>query len=358
MTSEASFPFVSVIVPCRNEARHIRACIDSILAGDYPAARLEVLVADGMSDDGTREILAGYASADDADAAGAARPTVRVIDNPRRITPCGLNVAVRAVRGEVVVRMDAHAVYPPDYVRRLVAALAETGVEVVGARIETVPADERPVSQAIAVGMSHPFGVGPSRFRIGSAERRPVDHVPFFCCRRELFDRVGLFDEELVRNQDGELSSRVWRSGGRILLIPDVVARYYARSTLGKLGRTLFQYGYFKPLSARKIGRVMTVRQLVPPAFVLALVLAGALSFVWPPAAVALAACLGAYALAVIAFCTLAARELPVLAALLLAVVFPIMHVAYGYGYLRRLGEFALRPNARIPDAAQLPLSR
>ena len=353
MTSEASVPFVSVIVPCRNEAAHIRACLDSVLATTYPADRLEVIVADGASDDGTREILDAYAAAGDA-----RRPPVRVIDNPRRITPCGLNVAVRAARGEVLVRMDAHALYPPDYVGRLVAALEETGVEVVGARIDTIPADGRAVSQAVAVGMSHPFGVGPSRFRIGSDARRFVDHVPFFCCRRELFDRVGLFDEELIRNQDGELSSRVWRHGGRILLIPDVVASYYARSSLGKLARTLFQYGYFKPLSARKIGRVMTVRQLVPPAFVLGLVAMIALSTVSRAAALALALCVGVYATAVLACSAQATRRLPLRAAVVLAAVFPIMHLAYGYGYLRRLGEFALRPHARVPDAAHMPLSR
>lgn len=355
MTSEASFPFVSVIVPCRNEARHIRACLDSILAGDYPSARLELLVADGASDDGTREILDGYASAASA-AAGA--PAVRVIDNPRRITPCGLNAAVRAARGEIVVRMDAHAVYPPTYVRRLVEALEETGAAVVGARIETIPADDRATSRAIALGMSHPFGVGPSRFRIGTATRRAVDHVPFFCCRRELFERVGLFDEELVRNQDGEFSSRVRRAGGEIVLIPDVVARYVARDTIRKLGRTLYQYGYFKPLTARKVGRVMTVRQLVPPSCVLVLVAAGGLSAVSPLAALTLALCLGSYAAAVLACCLLAVRRLPAGAALVLAVVFPVMHAAYGYGYLRRTAELALRPRARLADPVGIPLSR
>jgi glycosyltransferase involved in cell wall biosynthesis len=353
MASDSVVPFVSVVVPCRNEVRHIRACLDSILAGDYPAERLEVLVADGASDDGTRQILDGY------ETALPGRPTVRVLDNPRRITPCALNTAIRAARGEIVVRVDAHAIYPPEYVRGLVTALQETGAEIVGARIETIPADDRPVSRAIALGMSHPFGVGPSRFRIGTITRRAVDHVPFFCCRRELFDRVGLFDEELVRNQDGEFSSRVRRSGGSILLIPDVVARYVARDTIGKLGRTLFQYGYFKPLTARKIGRVMTVRQLVPPTFVLALVGAGGLSTVSPVAAVALAACLGGYAAAVLACCLLAARRLPLRAALALAVVFPVMHVAYGYGYLRRTAELALRPVAAgSHDTTVIPLSR
>lgn len=343
---------MSVVVPCRNEVRHIRACLDSILAGSYPADRLEVIVADGASDDGTREILAEYAARD------TAAPAIRVLDNPRRITPCGLNAAIRASRGELIVRMDAHAVYPPEYVSRLVAALEESGAAIVGARIETIPADERPVSRAIAFGMSHPFGVGPSRFRIGTTRRRSVDHVPFFCCRRELFVQFGLFDEELVRNQDGEFSSRVRRGGGEILLIPDVVARYYARDTIAKLGRTLFQYGYFKPLTARKVGGVMTVRQLVPPGFLLTILATGMLSPIFGIAATALAVCLGAYAAAVLACCLLATRQLPLRAVLALTLVFPVMHVAYGYGYLRRVIEFALRPRTPLPDGVSVPLSR
>ena len=353
MSSPSAAPFVSVVMPCRNEARYIAACLDSILANDFPAERMEILVADGRSDDGTREILEAYAR-DSADR----HPQIRVVDNPRQITPCGLNAAIRAARGEIIVRMDAHVRYPPTYVRQLVEALEETGVEIVGGGIETIPAADHAVARAIAIGMSHPFGVGPSRFRIGSAERRLIDHVPFFCCRRTVFDQVGLFDEELVRNQDGELSSRVRRQGGRILLIPEVVSHYYARETLGKLGRMLYQYGYFKPLSAQKIGRVMTVRQLVPPAFVLTLFSLLVLSLFSGLAATALAALVGVYALAVLACCAAAARRHPLPAALVLAVVFPIMHVAYGYGFIRRTLELAVRRGPRLHESAQIPLSR
>lgn len=346
---------VSVVVPCRNEARHIRACLDSILATDYPLDQLEILVADGASDDGTREILNEFQS---AHGGGESGPVFRILDNPRRITPCGLNAAIPAARGDVIVRMDAHATYPPDYIPVLVSALEETGVAIVGARIETVPADDGAVARAIATGMSHPFGVGPSRFRIGTAERRLVDHLPFFACRSELFRQAGLFDEELVRNQDGEFSSRVRRAGGEIMLIPNAVASYFARDSIRRLGRTLFQYGYYKPLTARKIGRVMTARQLVPPLFVLALATLSVLQFFWVPAAVSLAACIGLYLLAVLAFSVLSLRSLPARAAAVLPVVFPVMHLCYGYGYLKRLVEFAVRPSGATMDAVSMPLSR
>jgi len=206
---------VTVIVPCRNERRYIAACLDSILATAYPADRLEVLVVDGASDDGTRDAVRAYA---------AREPRVRLLDNPRRSAPAALNLGIRAARGEIIARMDAHVVYPPHYLPVLVEALLETGADNVGCPIVTLPADESATARAIACALSHPFGVGNSRFRIGSAVRREVDTVPFGCFRRDVFDRVGLFDEELIRNQDDEFNFRLIRSGGRVLLVPDVAA--------------------------------------------------------------------------------------------------------------------------------------
>ena len=140
-----------------------------------------------------------------------------------------------------------------------------------GGVCRTLPAADTAVAKAIAVGMSHPLGVGNSHFRIGSSEDRWVDTVPFGCYRREVFDRIGLFDEELVRNQDDELNLRLIKHGGRILLSPRIVCKYFARDSLAKLWRMYYQYGYFKPLVVRKVGGVMTLRQLAPPLFVLCL---------------------------------------------------------------------------------------
>jgi GT2 family glycosyltransferase len=346
-TPGVALPFVSVIVPCRNEAGFIARCMDSILATEYPHDRVEVVVVDGRSDDGTREILADYQQRSSL---------IRVLDNAARITPTALNIAVRAARGEVIARLDAHASYPSVYLPRLVAALEESGADSVGGVIVTLPADDSPASQAIAIGMSHPFGVGNSRFRIGTMTRRAVDHVPFFCCRREVFDRVGLFDEELVRNQDGEFSSRVIRSGGKILLVPDVHSFYYARNSLAKLVRTFYQYGYFKPLSARKVGRVMTVRQLVPSTFLLALIASATLSPVVPVAGTILTLIAGLYATAVIGCVVHASIGRSARCVLPLMAVFPLMHFSYAVGYLRRTLELAFWPvgRARIPSPMSL----
>src|SRR5882672_9514409 len=279
-------PLVSIVVPCRNEGAHIQGMLDSVLANEYPRPLLEVLVVDGMSDDGTRAIVAEYADR---------HPFIRLLDNPQRITPCALNLGISRARGEVILRMDAHARYPPNYVADLVGWLERTGADYVGGAWVTLPADETPRARAIAAVLAHPFGIGNSRYRLGTHHVREVDTLPFGCFRRELFQRVGLFDEELVRNQDEEFSFRVLRAGGRILLVPGVVSSYYARRSLRQLGRMLYQYGFFKPAVALKVGRIMTLRQLVPPLFVLS-VLMNVLVAPWLPASRALASIiLGSY---------------------------------------------------------------
>lgn len=343
-------PLVTIVVPCRNEERYIVECLDSILACDYPSDRLEVLVVDGMSDDGTRAVLADYA---------ARNPLVRMLDNPHRITPVALNLAIRAARGEVIVRMDAHVVYPRNYVSRLVAALDEFGADNVGAVLRTLPANQTAMGKAIAIGMSHPFGVGTSYFRIGTDQPRWVDTIAFFCIRRATFDRVGMFDEELIRHQDGEFNARLIKSGGRILLIPDVVSYYYARATLRQVGRMFYQYGYFKPLVAKKLGRFMTVRQLIPPGFVLGLLVTGVAALLWKPALILFGLVAGSYAGIVLGSAVQTALKQGPAVGAALATVLPVIHVSYGVGFWRRVVELLL-PSRRTSAerAAELPLSR
>lgn len=345
----ADHPFVTVLVPCRCERQHIEACLDSVLASDYPRDRFEVLVVDGMSDDGTREIVEQYA---------ARHPIIRLVDNPKKITPVALNIGIRAARGAIVLRMDAHVSYPPAYISRLVAALLETDADNVGAVLETTPTNDTPMARAIAVALAHPLGVGNSYFRIGTRAPRWVDTIAFFCCRRELFDRVGMFDEELVRHQDGEFNARLIKQGGRILLLPDVTCRYYARASLRQVARMFFQYGYFKPLVARKVGRFMTGRQLIPPAFVATLLAASVASIWWPLARVALAALTATYAIAIGAASVKATPRCGLGGALRLMVVFPVIHFCYGLGFWRRALELVVHPGRGRADAAAMPLSR
>jgi glycosyltransferase involved in cell wall biosynthesis len=340
-------PFVSVVVPCRNEESYIARCLDSILDGDYPRSLLEVLVVNGGSSDRTAEIVADYA---------VAHGGVVALENPQGTTPAALNIGIRAASGRVIVRMDAHVLYPPDYIRRLVAGLQDSGADNVGGVLETVPGEDTPVAQAIALGISHRFGVGNSHFRVGTSERREVDTVPFGCFRREVFDRIGLFDEELIRNQDDEFNFRIITRGGRVLLLPDVFCRYFARRSFSQLARMYYQYGYFKPLVARKVGRVMTVRQLVPGLLVAVLAGSAALATWLPPARAAFALVAGSY-LALVLLCSVgAARGHGFRCAVALLAVFPTLHFSYGAGFLLGIRDHLLTRSA--PRTSALGLSR
>ncbi|HEY6109619.1 MAG TPA: hypothetical protein VIV56_12045, partial [Gemmatimonadales bacterium] len=213
--------------------------------------------------------------------------------------------------------------------------------------------------KAIAIGMSHPFGVGTSYFRIGTDQPRWVDTIAFFCIRRATFDRVGMFDEELIRHQDGEFNARLIKSGGRILLIPDVVSYYYARATLRQVGRMFYQYGYFKPLVAKKLGRFMTVRQLIPPGFVLGVLVTGVAALLWKPALILFGLVAGSYASIVLGSAVQTAMKQGPAVGAALAAVLPVIHVSYGVGFWRRVVELLL-PSRRTSAerAAELPLSR
>jgi glycosyltransferase involved in cell wall biosynthesis len=342
-------PLVSVVLPCRNEERFIGACLDSILATAYPLDRLEILVVDGMSEDGTRAIVERYAGR---------HPAIRVLENRRRITPAALNTAIGAAVGEIIVRMDAHVVYPREYLPRLVEALQASDADNVGGIIVTLPADGTTVARAIALALSHPFGVGNAYFRIGVGEPRWVDSVPFGCFRREVFDRVGLFDEDLVRNQDDEFNLRLIKHGGRILLLPDVVSYYFARRSLSDVGRMYYQYGYFKPLVAKKVDGVMTLRQIVPGLFLLSLAIATALAPWFPAAQLAAAAIAGTYAAAVLGCAAGAVRRCGWRCALALVAVFPTVHFSYGFGSVRGVLNHVLRARRQPRDPAMIPLSR
>jgi glycosyltransferase involved in cell wall biosynthesis len=340
-------PLVSIVVPCRNEEAFIGRCLDSILASEYPQSRLEVLVVEGLSTDRSREILARYA---------AAHPAIRLLDNPQGSTPAALNVGIRASSGDIIIRMDAHVLYPPDYIRRLVDGLRESGADNVGGVLETMPAEDTPIAKAIAIGLSHRFGVGNSHFRTGTRDRREVDTVPFGCFRREVFERNGLFDEELIRNQDDEFNFRLITRGGKVLLLPDVFCRYFARRSLGALSRMYYQYGYFKPLVARKVRRVMTVRQLIPALLVATLAVGAGLS-PWLPAARAILAVVAlSYAFLVLSFSLAAARKHGPSCGALLAAVFPVLHFSYGAGFILGIRDHLLVRGA--PRASALSLSR
>ena len=320
-----------MILPIRNEARHIQPCLDAVLTQDYPADRFDVLVVDGMSDDGTRELVSRYVRR---------YPNVQLLDNPKCIVPTALNIGIRAARGDIIVRVDGHTTIAPDYVRQCVSALERTGADNAGGRMDA----ESPgfLGAAVAQATGSPFGVGNARFHY-SRQEEWVDTVYMGAYRRDVFDRIGLIDEEMVRDQDDEFNYRLRAQVGRILLCPQIRSRYTNRSDLRKLWRQYFEYGYWKVRVLQKHPRQMRWRQFVPPLFVSALLSALGLSafeVVWPLALIA-----GSYLAGnLIASLSIAVRS-GAQYLMILPVVFAILHVAYGTGFVSGSIRFANRWN-------------
>lgn len=314
---------LSIICPIYNEERYIAKCIDSILAQDYPKDDLEVIFVDGMSSDRTREIVAEYS---------AKYPFIRLIDNPDRIVPPAMNIGIKASVGDIIVRLDAHAVFPQNYLSELVKNLRELDADNVGGVCRTLPINDTPVCRSIAYVLSSSFGMGNSHFRIGADSIKEVDTVPFGCFKRDLFERIGYFDEELTRNQDDEFNGRIIKNGGKIFLLPDLVIDYFARDTVAKVYKMFYQYGLFKPLVNKKLGQPATVRQFFPLLFVLGLIL-GPLTFLISSAFIWL------YLGVLLVYLTLAAvfssKESRSIKEVLIKIwVYFVVHFAYGWGYI------------------------
>jgi GT2 family glycosyltransferase len=191
-----------------------------------------------------------------------------------------MNIGIKNAKGNIIVRIDAHASFPVNYISELVKNLELLNADNVGAVCKTLPANESIEAKSIATALSSSFGMGNSYFRVGAKKIMEVDTVPFGCFRSEVFDKVGLYDEELIRNQDDELNARIIKNGGKIFLIPHLVVKYYARDTIKKTRKMFYQYGLYKPLVNKKLGSPATVRQFFPVLFVLGLIGGLILSFI------------------------------------------------------------------------------
>jgi len=322
---------LSVICPIYNEEKYIGGCIESILAQDYPKDDLEVIFADGMSTDRTREIVADYA---------ARYPWIRLIDNPDRIVPPALNKAIEASRGDIIMRLDAHCEYPTDYFSQLTQALKELDADNVGSVCETLPTNETPTAKAIAAVLSSKFGMGNSSFRIGAKDISQVDTVPFGCWPRRVFDKVGLFDLELVRNQDDEFNGRITKVGGKIYLIPSVKVKYYARDKVRKVARMFYQYGLFKPLVNKKLGSPATIRQFIPLLLVCGLFFGLLISLLWHPFVWAYLSGIAVYILLALLFSLKSSYSKKQI--LIQMWTYAVVHTSYGWGYIVGLWKILL----------------
>jgi len=329
-------PLVTIIIPCRNEEKFIGGCLDSIIANDYPKERLEVLAIDGMSEDGSQAVIESYSKT---------YPWIRLIKNPKKITPIALNKGILDSKGELILWMSAHNRYEKDYISRSVESLNKYGADNVGGIMTTLPRIDNFTGRAIAASLSHRFGVGNSYFRVMPKEPKWVDTVFGGCYRREVFDRVGLFNENLVRGQDMEFNLRLKKAGGKTLLVPDIVSYYYARSDLKSFWKHNWVNGVWAILPFL-YSPIMPVswRHLVPLVFVIGLLGSVLLGFAWAPFFYLFLIILGSYGLANLgASFQIALEKRNLKYFVVMPFVFGALHFSYGlgslYGFLRVLSS-------------------
>lgn len=320
-------PKVSIIVPCYNEQSTIRLLLESLREQTFPRADMEVIIADGLSRDGTRDAIASFQKEfTDLD--------VRVVDNPRRTIPSAVNCAIQASRGEIIVRMDAHSKPYPDYVQNCVTALEEGRGDTIGGVWEIHPGAETWIAKSIAVAAAHPLGVGDAFYR-HTKQAAEVDTVPFGSFRRSLIDRVGYFDESLLTNEDYEFYVRVKNAGGRIWLDPSIRSIYFARSTLSQLAQQYRRYGFWKWRMLRRYPNTLRWRQALPPLFVLSTILLGFASIFIPFFRIVLALELLLYfSIMLVVGLRVALRRRKPYLFLGLPLAIPVMHVSWGGGFL------------------------
>ena len=320
-------PKVSIIVPCYNEQSTIRLLLEALREQTFPRADMEVVIADGLSQDGTRSAIASFQK-DFSDL------DVRVVDNKRRSIPSAVNRAIQASRGEIIVRMDAHSKPYPDYVQNCVNALEGGRGDTIGGVWEIHPGAETWIAKSIAVAAAHPLGVGDAFYR-HTKQAAEVDTVPFGSFRRSLIEQVGYFDESLLTNEDYEFYVRVKQAGGRIWLDPSIRSIYFARATLSELARQYRRYGFWKWRMLRRYPNTLRWRQALPPLFVLSVILVGLASLFNPLARILLALELLFY-FSVLFFVGLrvAVRGRKPYLFLGVPLAILVMHVSWGGGFL------------------------
>lgn len=324
-------------MPVRNEEEHIQASLQSLVSQNYPGSDLEIIVVEGRSSDRTLEIV---------EVIRRQNPQVRCIDNPAGNAPSAMNIGIRASRGEVIIRADGHTVYPYDYAKNCVKYLEETGADNVGGPCATVPTDDTISARLVSAVLSSPFGVGNSKFRTGGAEGF-VETVPFGAFRREVFDRVGMYNEKLVRNQDNDLNARIRKAGGKIYLTAALTTRYHPVNKFRGLLKYAFKTSQWHIFTLRENRYSMGLRHLAPAAFLILLSLLLAVSFTSPNARALLAATVCLYLLLGYYFSFRSNNGSNIALALILPFATFCFHIAYGAGTWLGLRFLLWQPSSK-----------
>jgi succinoglycan biosynthesis protein ExoA len=340
-TEGHNLPTVSVIIPMKNEEQHIARCLQSVVDQDYPEELIEVLVVDGMSEDSSQEIVADFARR---------YSFIKLLHNPKQCTTCALNKGITESRGEVIIRVDAHCSIDSDYIDCCVNTLKRSEAENVGGLMR--PTGNTFVENTIALAMSSPFGVGSGKFHYCQKEMF-VDTVYLGAYRREVFERIGLYDEEAHYGEDDELNYRLINDGGKIFLCPGIKSKYYPRSSLRTLMQQYYNYGRGKVRTIKKHGRPVSLRHLVPPIFVLSVLGSSTACLISPMSVWLVAAVCGSYFISTaLVSAKIGFREgwkyFP-----LLPVAFAAMHLGYGTGFLYGAFRLALPDRIRLQRRKQ-----
>ena len=321
-----TLPFVTVVVPCRNEEKHIARCLESILDNDYPKDRMEILVLDGMSEDRTREIVGAYS---------ARYPMIRLVDNLKKHIPAAMNAGIRAAQGERIMKVDAHSTYQSEYISRCVRYQDQYGAENSGGVWKMVPGADTWTARAIVLGLASRFGSGNANVKVGVTQPTWSDSTAFGCFKKNLFARIGMYDEKLLSSSDLDVNQRIQAAGGRILVVPDIVVNYAADGNLRTFRRHVFADGVWVSYVMKFGKRAWSWRHWVPAALVLSLIGTLALGlvsrpFLWMGPGIA-----GLYIAASLAVSVqIAAREREWRYAFLLPVVYGVRHFVFGTGTL------------------------
>jgi len=333
---------VTIVIPSRNEEKYIGRCLDSIIAQNFPKSQLEALVCDGRSTDRTPEIVRKYSKG---------HRFIHLLINEQQTAPHAFNLGIEKAAGEVIIILGAHAELHPDYVKESLAAFRhDETIGCVGGIIENIY--ENITSRAIGYAMSQPFGVGNAFFRTGQGEGF-VDTVAFGAYKKAVFQKAGLFDTSLTRNQDDELNFRLTKAGYKIWLSKKIRSRYYVRASFRKLFRQYFQYGYWKVYVNRKHRTVTTARQLAPMLLVAFLVVG--LCTVFSKGLLLLyLSIVGLYLLLALWFAVKARQGLK--QTVRIVYTFFILHLSYGLGYWEGILQFLIFN--KKPAGSRMTLSR
>ncbi len=332
---------VTIAMPCLNEAAHVEACLRSVQRQTYPRDRIEMAIAEGGSTDGTREILARLANED---------PRIHVLDNPDRLQAAGLNRILLQAKGDVIVRMDVHCEYAPDYVEKCVAVLERTGADNVGGAQRCRGRTE--FEKAVCAALSSPLGVGGAAYRSPDNEGY-VDTVFLGAFRRGALERIGAWDPGAITNEDAELNQRLVASGGRIYLSREIVVHYAPRGSLVSLARQYYRYGRGRARTLLKHRRFLSVRPALP-FLVLGAGLALVVALPWTNAAI-YALLVAAVALAAEATRVGASGGLARVAVVL--AVLPTVVLSHGSGFASGLVRYLLAPDWTEGGGLSLPSS-